>query len=268
MEALYVVLSPRAEKTKLTGKDAPKVPPESMALYSFKRAADDMKELARQLGAPKIILGGHDWGGAIVARVVLHHPDLVSHLFSICTPYFPPSQTYKSVEELVQGLPNFTYQVQLAGPDVEANIQGKEKIRQFLNALYGGANERREQGFDGNILLLFANLPKELDFYVEQYSRNGVHGPLNWYRTRRQNFEDEKDMDPKTTFDLPFLFVQATDDAALPPAMSQAMPHFFSNMTKKEVAAGHWVNWQKPEEINAILKEWIAATVFGDKSKL
>ena len=27
----------------------------------MKRAADDIAELARQLGAPKIILGGHDW---------------------------------------------------------------------------------------------------------------------------------------------------------------------------------------------------------------
>ena len=48
------------------GTDAPKVPPESMSFYSFKRAADDIKELARQLGATKIILGGHDWVSWIV----------------------------------------------------------------------------------------------------------------------------------------------------------------------------------------------------------
>jgi len=41
--------------------DAPSVPPESIAYYSFKRAAEDINELARQLGAPQIILGGHDW---------------------------------------------------------------------------------------------------------------------------------------------------------------------------------------------------------------
>lgn len=42
-------------------EDAPKAPPEDIALYGFKRAADNMAELARQLSAPKIILGGHDW---------------------------------------------------------------------------------------------------------------------------------------------------------------------------------------------------------------
>lgn len=42
-------------------QDAPQVPPESPSLYSHKRAADDMEELARQLRATQIFVGGHDW---------------------------------------------------------------------------------------------------------------------------------------------------------------------------------------------------------------
>ena len=42
-------------------QDAPNVPPESLSYYGFKRAADDIKELAKQLGLSRIILGGHDW---------------------------------------------------------------------------------------------------------------------------------------------------------------------------------------------------------------
>ena len=42
--------------------DAPQTTQASdMAYYSFKRAAGDIKELARQLGCETIILGGHDW---------------------------------------------------------------------------------------------------------------------------------------------------------------------------------------------------------------
>jgi len=41
--------------------DAPQVPPESIAFYGFKRAADDINELAQQLECKNIILGGHDW---------------------------------------------------------------------------------------------------------------------------------------------------------------------------------------------------------------
>ena len=39
------------------GTDAP----EELSAYSFKQAADDIKELARQVGSSRIILGGHDW---------------------------------------------------------------------------------------------------------------------------------------------------------------------------------------------------------------
>ena len=35
--------------------------PEPLAEFGMKRAADDIKELARQLGISQIILGGHDW---------------------------------------------------------------------------------------------------------------------------------------------------------------------------------------------------------------
>ena len=42
-------------------QDAPKVPPNPIALYGLKRASDDIAALARELGAPRIILGGHDW---------------------------------------------------------------------------------------------------------------------------------------------------------------------------------------------------------------
>lgn len=41
--------------------DSPKVTEETMYLYGFKQASDDIAELARQLDAPQIILGGHDW---------------------------------------------------------------------------------------------------------------------------------------------------------------------------------------------------------------
>lgn len=40
---------------------APRVPPESIENYSFKRAAADIKALAQKMGLTRIILGGHDW---------------------------------------------------------------------------------------------------------------------------------------------------------------------------------------------------------------
>jgi soluble epoxide hydrolase / lipid-phosphate phosphatase len=44
--------------TKMAHQDAP---PYQLREYGYKRISDDVAELARQLGADRIILGGHDW---------------------------------------------------------------------------------------------------------------------------------------------------------------------------------------------------------------
>jgi len=143
------------------GTDAPKVPPASIHLYGYKQAADDIAELARQLGAKQIILGGHDWGGMVVWRTAAWHPELISHLFVVCTPYQRPMKNYISTESLVNGpAPQFGYQLHLASPEVEARITSKEVIRQFLNGMYGARGPNGEAAFSPEKGVLFENLAK------------------------------------------------------------------------------------------------------------
>ena len=139
---------------------APEVPPNSLSLYGFKRAADDMKTLAEQLGCSQIILGGHDWGGAIIFRVALWYPGFITHLFSICTPYSPPSkEPYVPHETLVEKrLPQFQYQLQLASGEVESIIDSKEQMHNFFKAMYGSQGPNGEKGFDVYKGLLAENL--------------------------------------------------------------------------------------------------------------
>jgi pimeloyl-ACP methyl ester carboxylesterase len=44
--------------TMMASQDSP---PYQLREYGYKRISDDVAELARQLGADRIILGGHDW---------------------------------------------------------------------------------------------------------------------------------------------------------------------------------------------------------------
>ena len=194
------------------GTDAPQVTPgspmgspDNIKYYSFKRVSDDIAELASQLGCSNIVLGGHDWGGAVVYRVALWHPNLITGLFSVCTPFWTPSAQHTPLEKLVKTvLPNFAYQLHLASGEVEKHVKTREQIKQFLNAMYGGRGASGEVGFDVRSGLLFENLPRieqsplmtkdMLEFYADQYERNGVHGGLNWYRTRDVNFEEELEL--------------------------------------------------------------------------
>jgi pimeloyl-ACP methyl ester carboxylesterase len=123
--------------------------PEDPTQYSHKRCAEDIKALAAHLGAPKIILGGHDWGAALVYRVALWHPDLVTHVFTVCVPYARPQAQDVALEDLVRtAAPHFAYQLQFASGDLEKVVRSKDEIRQFLIALYGGRTEKGEFGFD------------------------------------------------------------------------------------------------------------------------
>ena len=250
------------------GTDAP----EETKYYTYKRAADDVASLAKQLGLSSIILGGHDWGGAVVYRVAMHYPALISAVFSVCTPFSAPRSTYVPATVM----PNFTYQLQFGGPDLEKELVGEEKIKQFLNAMYGGRAPEGELAFDVSHGVYLENLPKlrhtallstsELDHYAQQYAIHGMHGPFNWYRTGELNFEDEKGFaiaakEEKLKFDMPVLFIGGTRDTALPPALSKGMEKWFRSLTRGEVNASHWALWEKPVEINQYLKEWLGGIV-------
>ncbi|PQE05468.1 epoxide hydrolase protein [Rutstroemia sp. NJR-2017a BBW] len=253
--------------------------PQDLSNYTYKSAADDVAAIAGELGASSIILGGHDWGGAVVGRIALHYPQLISGFVSVCTPFFPPRSSYVPMTVL----PNFKYQLHLKGPEVEAEIVGQEKIRQFLNALYGGHGPNGEIGFTVSEGCLFENLPKlgptpllskeELDYYVEQYSINGMRGPLNWYRTGELNFEDEKDIAKKFEegfkVEIPSMYIAGKKDAALPPKMSEGMENLFGEgkLMRREVDTSHWALWEKPEEVNQYIKEFVE-TIVGGKSNL
>ncbi|EXJ89557.1 hypothetical protein A1O3_02624 [Capronia epimyces CBS 606.96] len=266
-------------------------PPFKLQDYTYRRAADDLAELARQLGLTQIILGGHDWGGAIVYRVAQYYPQLIKAVFSICTPYFAPSNKYEPLGILVQKrLPNFAYQLHLASGEIEAAVQSPAEIRQFLNNLYGARTSEGKFAFDTNTGVDLAGQPRvgktklldddELDYYVTEYSRHGLHGPLNWYRNREDNFmnewrdffqsgnKDAAEVARDVTIQQEVLFVLATRDQALKPFMAERMGEQIPNLTRREVATSHWALWEQPEEINRLIEEWLQEKVFdqtGDR---
>ena len=111
-----------------------------------------------------------------------------------------------------------------------------------------------------------------MDYYADEFSRHGIHGPLNWYRTRETNFDDDVELmqqnGNKKTIDVPILFILASRDMALRPEMSVQMNNYLPQLTRREVNTGHWALWEKPEEVNDHIKQWMGEVVFGSRSKL
>lgn len=99
-------------------------------------------------------------GGFVVWRAAQWYPDLVSHLFSVCTPYTAPHKEYFSTEDLVKGqLPQFAYQLHLASGEVENSVKDEQSIRQFLKGMYGARGPKGELAFEPEKGVLAEHLP-------------------------------------------------------------------------------------------------------------
>jgi pimeloyl-ACP methyl ester carboxylesterase len=252
--------------------------------YTYKRIANDMAELLRQLDYSQVILGGHDWGGAIAWKLVLLTPHLYKAVMVICTPYNPPVPRYDTLQERVDTvLPNFGYQLHFASGEIEELCNNKQGIRQFLINIYGGRTPNKEIAFSAEKGIdlekqKLMHTPsrvisgEELDFYVQEYSRHGLRGPLNWYRTSELNYLDDmaqffdkgKNKDRRVTVEQESFFLLALKDLALQPWMAEKMSQRIPRLTRREVNAGHWAMWEQPEEVNRHIGEWLKTKVFKE----
>lgn len=111
---------------------------------------------------------------------------------------------------------------------------------------------------------------QELDYYVKEFSKNGIGPPLNWYRVRKVNYDDDCGLpeDQRKGVQQPSLFIQALNDAVLTPDLTKLMDKAVPKLTRREVRAGHWALWQTAEQTNAYIKEWFEGVVFTGKDTL
>lgn len=58
-----------------------------VARYTVARIADDILALADHLDAPRIVLAGHDWGGAIAWQIAMRRPERLERLVIINAPH-------------------------------------------------------------------------------------------------------------------------------------------------------------------------------------
>ena len=199
-------------------------------------------------------------------------------------PHSPQLSFKLELPELVEKMPNFRYQLQLAGGGAEEIVgTSPERLRSFINGAYGGKTPDGKPVFTTDEGVIEANIDhigqsplmsKEMtDFYVQEYSRSGsgIHAPCNWYRTRSLNSEDEielaKDKE-NFKFPMPAMLLMADKDAALPPWMAANQHQHFAAGLKLEVLkdCSHWAMVQRPVEVNQHIGDFIKS-VLGNELK-
>lgn len=98
---------------------------------------------------------------------------------------------------------------------------------------------------------------KVMEYYIRTFTERGARGGLNWYKQTHNNYVQCKDLDP--IIKKPAMMVIAELDMALPPSMSEKMTEYITGVEMHLVSgSGHWILWEKPEECNKFLQEFLA----------
>ena len=103
----------------------------------------------------------------------------------------------------------------------------------------------------------------ELSVYVEEYSRTGFQGGLNWYRGRSDGHNRPESLFAGRRIDVPTVFIAGASDWGIhqAPGALAAMERACSRFagTRLIPGAGHWVQQEQPGAVVAELSAFLAA---------
>jgi pimeloyl-ACP methyl ester carboxylesterase len=260
--------------------------PEDVGAYTMSHLVGDTVGVVAALGADEAVIVGHDWGAPVAWYSALMRPDVFRAVAALSVPYMPPigglpqGLTMNDLMKTAAGERDY-YRLYfqepgVAEPEIEADLE--RFVRGFLYTLSGdivedGVHHRGWAGYfpDGERLVDQLVLPEKLpgwiteadvDVYVEELSRNGIRGGLNWYRN----------IDALPAVLAPFVgavlgqpalylagehdFIAGNTDDALA-GVRAALPQLHALQVFS--GAGHWLQQERPDEVNDALLGFLRA---------
>jgi pimeloyl-ACP methyl ester carboxylesterase len=251
--------------------------PQSVEAYSIKEMCADIAGLIDELGEKQAILIGHDWGAPIVWNTALFFPDRVRAVAGLSVPHAGrgPAPRIELFRNLYKD--RFFYQLYFQKPGV-AEAEFEADIRTSLRKIYYSASgEARKAGprptkpADAKYLDGLTNpdpfpdwlSAADLDYYVEQFEQSGFRGPLNRYRTAELDFAQQGEI-ANRKIEQPAAFIAGQFDPVLAfiPGVDlvEVMRQHVADLRLVRIidGAGHWIQQERPNEVNTALLEWLS----------
>ncbi|KAJ2006393.1 hypothetical protein GGI04_000229 [Coemansia thaxteri] len=245
--------------------------PSDVSSYTAKNVVQDLVSLLDVVGVHKAVWAGHDWGGVHVWRAAMWHPERVAGVVSFCTPFAPTAPEMVPLAQTVaEKIPKWAYQLYFRRFESIAELN--KEIPLFMTALLRtyddmpGTSLFRPldslpidqrtitdvRGISRNRLLS----EQELQYYISEFSRNGMAGPTNYYRVQELTWQEEHDAGfCENSINNKCMIVTAAYDKALPASLTKSMEKFIPRLMRMHVEdSGHWVLVEQQAQANAALK--------------
>jgi soluble epoxide hydrolase/lipid-phosphate phosphatase len=246
--------------------------PEGTEKYTIQELMADMTGLLDAMEIERAHIAGHDWGALLAWQLALQVPQRFSSLIALNIPFFPRPPT-DPIAIMRAGLGDDFYIVNFQDSDAADRMCAENPTRVFEVMMRRGAVTRER--FDqlpremrhfsllsalGRSHLAGENLltPEEAQVYVDAFSAGGFTAPINYYRNWTHNWATTANVEQLVT--VPTLFIGANDDVIISPAQIEAMKPFVTDLEIHMLEnCGHWSQQEKPDEVNALLLDWLSA---------
>ena len=252
--------------------------PDAIAAYTMRALASDVVAVARAWSEEPVILFGHDWGAPVVYNTALLHPDAIRAVAGLSVVYAPPAEfsLLDVAAQLYAG--RFFYQLYFQEEGVveaEVGADYRGALRRIYYSLSGDApldDWIRERPATESLLQDKVDpdpfpawmSEADLDVYVKAFEAGGFRGPINRYRAQRLDVAELEAVRGQN-LKQPSCFIGGERDA---------IRHFIPGVEDLYAApgaylddfrgttiipkAGHWVQQEAPDAVNAALEAFLA----------
>lgn len=240
--------------------------------YNQVALSDDVAALVSALGYDTFIPVGHDYGAPTAWHCALRFPERVPAVVGMSIPYggrppVSPSKGFKRLFERQFFYINYFQTPGVAEAELEANLEG------FLRSFFyyssgesGGQFDTSSSAADSSYLEALPDpkrLPEWLDEthfqkYVENFKRNGLHGPLNYYRNFDETWNKTEDL-VERKIECPALFLSGEYDPVTKfGAENERMDQWVPRVQKVEIPnCGHWIQQEAPQKVTDRMLEFL-----------
>jgi pimeloyl-ACP methyl ester carboxylesterase len=250
--------------------------PEQVEEYTVLHDIGDVVGLLDAIGIKEAVIAGHDVGAAIAWQAALLRPDRFKGVIALGPPFRPRAfgGAMKPTTLMPRNEDAVFYQLFFQTPEAEAGL-GRDIRRTFRAQFYalsgdrppsaGGAFAGGMVPRKGGLLSDPKSLPdwiteSDIDVYVDELTRSGFRGALNWWRNVDRSWELLSAFDGAQV-KVPALHIVGKRDFLVSvfqnsiAEQSKFVPKLEPTIMLPD--CGHWTQQERPAEVNAAMINFI-----------